>query len=176
MASMKNGEFQVYIEMPAGSPAIKYESRDDHFFVKRIIDTPLVYPTNYGCIPKTLAEDGDELDALVITPHPLAHRSRIKCRALGILDVDDQEGKDHKVIAIPTTSVYTGYAHWTEHSDLHGKLRAEIEHFFMHYKAGLEDRWSHVNGWCERKFAYEVIERSFRAHKRAKKTLTTTLK
>ena len=158
---MKNPlEFSVYVEMPAGSDPIKYEVKDHHFFVKRILLTELKYPTNYGYIPKTLAEDGDELDALIITPYPLKQRSHIRCRAIGVLDVDDQEGKDYKIIAIPTTKVFLGYRDWENLTDLPPHTQTEIEYFFTNYKNEDPRRWSTVSGWLGAKQASKIIRRA----------------
>lgn len=162
---LKKVEFKVYIEMPAGSDPVKYAVKEDEFVVKRILNTNLKYPTNYGYIPKTFAEDGDELDALVITPYPLQHCSRIKCRTIGVVDVDDQDGKDYKIIAIPVTKVYNGYEKWESPNDIPITTFYDIQDFFSHYKDNYTDRWSRVNKWLKRDKAEEIIHASYQRYK-----------
>jgi len=84
----------VAIEIPANASPIKYEiDKDmDAVLVDRFMATPMFYPANYGFIPNTLADDGDPLDALVVTPYPVMPGSIIRCRPVGVLNMEDEEG------------------------------------------------------------------------------------
>ncbi len=71
----------VHIEIPFGS-SVKYEFEDDKLCVDRILSTSMYYPGNYGYIPKSLADDGDPIDVLIINTQPLLPTSYIKCKVL----------------------------------------------------------------------------------------------
>ena len=88
----------VAIEIPANHAPIKYEidKEMDALVVDRFMATPMFYPANYGFIPNTLADDGDPLDALVVTPHPLQPGSVIRARPVGVLNMTDEAGEDAK--------------------------------------------------------------------------------
>ena len=92
-------DIYVAIEIPANHAPIKYEidKDSDCLFVDRFMATPMFYPANYGFIPNTLADDGDPLDVLVVTPYPVAPGSVIRARPVGILHMTDDGGGDAKV-------------------------------------------------------------------------------
>ncbi|KAB0545775.1 inorganic pyrophosphatase, partial [Pseudomonas argentinensis] len=84
-------DIYVAIEIPANHAPIKYEidKDSDCLFVDRFMATPMFYPANYGFIPNTLADDGDPLDVLVVTPYPVTPGSVIRARPVGILNMTD---------------------------------------------------------------------------------------
>src|SRR5690606_10011536 len=79
-------DFSVAIEIPSIHAPITYEIDKDTstLFVDRFMATPMFYPANYGFIPNTLADDGDPLDVLVVTPHPVAPGSVVRCRTVAV--------------------------------------------------------------------------------------------
>jgi inorganic pyrophosphatase len=87
-------EFNVIIEIPAMSDPIKYEvdKETGALFVDRFMMTAMHYPCNYGYVPETIADDGDPVDVLVITPFPVSGGSVVRCRPLGVLKMDDEAG------------------------------------------------------------------------------------
>ena len=89
-------EFNVIIEIPANSDPIKYEVDKDSgaLFVDRFMMTAMHYPANYGYVPQTIGEDDDPVDVLVHTPFPLLPGVVVRCRALGLLRMDDESGGD----------------------------------------------------------------------------------
>src|SRR3569833_29277 len=91
-------ELYVVIEITAYSAPVKYEVDKDTglLMVDRFMNVAMNYPANYGFIPKTLAGDGDPVDVLVLTPHPIVAGSVIKCRAVAVLDTEDEKGTDAK--------------------------------------------------------------------------------
>ena len=96
-------EFNVIIEIPQDSDPVKYEvdKETGALFVDRFVATGMRYPANYGYIPETIAGDGDPVDVLVLTPYPLVHGCVIRCRALGLLNMEDEGGSDAKLLAVP---------------------------------------------------------------------------
>ena len=141
--------FNVIIEIPANADPIKYEI--DHetgaVFVDRFMGTAMHYPCNYGYVPQTIAADGDPVDVLVVTPFPLQPGVVIPCRPLGILKMEDEAGGDAKLVAVPTTKLFKGYADIKEYPDLPELLVRQIQHFFEHYKDLEAGKWVKVKGW-----------------------------
>lgn len=160
--------FDVYIEMPAGAEPVKYELENKNFRVSRIMDTAYRYPTNYGFIPETLAQDNDELDVLVITPYPLLPCSLIECRAIGALRVTDQNGRDDKILAVPAPSVCIDYDDIHEWNDLPTMQTRVIRDFFAHYKDNDPARWAYVNGWKSADIAEGLIQEAREYYKTTK--------
>src|SRR5215212_935743 len=91
-------ELYVVIEIPAYGPGIKFEfeKASGALLVDRFLATPMHYPCNYGFLPHTLSNDGDPLDALVITPIPLIPGTVIASRPIGVLETEDDAGGDQK--------------------------------------------------------------------------------
>jgi inorganic pyrophosphatase len=134
-ATTQAEEADVLIEIPAGS-ATKYEidACTGTVRVDRFLSMPMGYPANYGYVPRTLAGDGDELDALVFTRLPLIPASRIRVRVIGVLRMIDGGEEDQKLIAVPVPSVDPTYAPIHTLADLNPLERARIEAFFRNYK------------------------------------------
>ena len=107
----------------------------------------MYYPCNYGYIPRTLADDGDPVDVLVITPFALSPGVVVTCRALGVLMMDDEAGGDAKLLAVPTSKILPMYDHWQQIEDVNPARRAAIQHFFEHYKDLEKGKWVKVKGW-----------------------------
>lgn len=127
-------EAHLVVEVPAGS-AVKYEI-DDHGLphVDRFLSMAMAYPANYGSMPRTLAGDGDPLDALVLTRMPLHPATVIRFRPIGVLRMADRGKADEKVIGVPADDVDGTYAGIRDISDLPEMERARIEAFFRVYK------------------------------------------
>ena len=142
-------EFNVIIEIPMNGDPIKYEVDHDTgaLFVDRFMSTAMHYPCNYGYIPNTLADDGDPVDVLVITPVPLIPGVVVTCRALGMLRMDDEAGGDNKLIAVPIDKILSIYSQWQKPEDLNPMRLKTIQHFFEHYKDLEPGKWVKVVGW-----------------------------
>ena len=98
------------------------------------MSTAMFYPCNYGYINHTLSLDGDPVDVLVPTPYPLQPGSVIRCRPVGVLKMTDEAGEDAKLVAVPHTKLSKEYDHIKDVNDLPELLKAQIAHFFEHYK------------------------------------------
>ena len=152
-------DINVIIEIPANSDPIKYEidKDSDAVFVDRFMATPMFYPANYGYVPQTLADDGDPLDVLVITPYPVVPGSVIRCRPVGMLNMSDESGQDEKVVAVPHDKLTPLYRDVKEYTDLPQLLIKQIEHFFENYKDLEEGKWVKIDCWQNADAAREVI-------------------
>ena len=142
-------DFNVVIEISANAPGIKYELDKDSgaVFVDRFIATPMHYPCNYGFIPSTLSEDGDPVDVLVVAPYPLPPGVVIRCRAIGMLAMEDEAGEDAKLVAVPVSKLTGIYDKVNSTDDLPELLIKQITHFFEHYKDLEPGKWVKVLRW-----------------------------
>ncbi|MEN9771605.1 MAG: hypothetical protein RJA58_248 [Pseudomonadota bacterium] len=142
-------EFNVIIEIPSHSDPIKYEvdKETGALFVDRFMMTSMHYPCNYGYVPETISDDGDPVDVLVITPFPVAGGSVVRCRAIGVLKMDDEAGGDAKLLAVPADKILPIYKHWKKPEDINPDRLAQIQHFFEHYKDLEKGKWVKVQGW-----------------------------
>ena len=127
-------EVLLAVEIPAGS-SIKYEIGDDGLvFVDRVLSMPVAYPANYGSMPRTLAGDGDPLDALVLTRQPLHPGVLVRFRPVAVLRMTDKGEQDEKIIGVPVDQVDPTYAGIRDVTDLPAVERQRIEAFFRVYK------------------------------------------
>ena len=142
-------EFNVVVEIPMNADPIKYEvdKASGALFVDRFMTTAMHYPCNYGYVPRTLSDDGDPVDVLVITPFPLTPGVVVTCRPLGVLDMEDEAGGDCKVLAVPTSKILPIYDHWTQPADINQMRLKAIQHFFEHYNDLEAGKWVKVRGW-----------------------------
>jgi inorganic pyrophosphatase len=143
-------EIFVIIEIPAFSSPIKYEVDKDTgvLFVDRFMGTCMQYPLNYGYVNNTLSDDGDPVDVLVMTPHPLLAGSVIKCRPVGVLHMTDEAGQDAKVIAVPVAKLSQSYNDVKDIDDVPAVIKDQVEHFFSHYKDLEKGKWVKIEGWA----------------------------
>lgn len=160
-------DINVIIEIPANSSPVKYEVEKDSgaVFVDRFMATPMFYPANYGFIPNTLADDGDPLDVLVVTPYPVVPGAVIRCRPVGVLNMTDEAGGDAKVVAVPHDKLTKIYQDVKDIEDLPQLLRDQIKHFFENYKTLEAGKWVKVEGWANAAAAKAEIEKSIAAYK-----------
>ncbi len=142
-------DFNVVIEIPAHTPGIKYELDKDScaVMVDRFMATPMHYPCDYGFIPHTLSEDGDPFDVLVVAPYPLQPGIVVRCRPLGMLEMEDESGVDAKLLAVPVPKLTPLYDNITTYEDMPPLLMQQISHFFEHYKDLEKGKWVKVRGW-----------------------------
>ena len=130
----ENGEINVVNEIPmGGTHKIEWNRKLGVFELDRVESATMPKPTNYGFIPQTLDEDGDELDVLLITDHPVTTGIFLKARVLGVMKFEDDGDIDDKIIAVPADDRNNGN-HYQKLSDLPTQLIRQIEHHFTHYK------------------------------------------
>ncbi len=159
-------DIYVVIEIPANSAPVKYEiDKGSHaVFVDRFMATAMFYPANYGFIPQTLGEDGDPLDVLVVTPHPVVPGSVVRCRPVGVLHMSDEAGNDAKLVAVPHDKLSVLYRNVKEVEDLPQLLKQQIQHFFEHYKDLEPGKWVKVDRWGNAAEARIEIEKAVKAY------------
>ena len=140
----------VIIEIPMHGEPIKYEVDKDTgaVFVDRFMSTSMHYPCNYGYIPQTIGRDGDPCDVLVLSPVPLITGVVVRCRPIGMLDMEDEAGGDAKVLAVPIDKLCSLYRSIQSPRDLPELTTQQIAHFFEHYKDLETGKWVKLAGWA----------------------------
>jgi inorganic pyrophosphatase len=133
-------EVNVYIEISKDSN-IKYEYNKElkSLVCDRILYTPFKYEFNYGFIPNTLSDDGDELDAIVLINEALIPGSYIKCKIVGCLETSDEKGNDPKLILVPINKIDPNSKNINDINDISEHVLKKIKYFYEHYK-DLEDK------------------------------------
>lgn len=152
-------EIYVFVEIPQDG-SIKYEldKESGTVFVDRFLYTAFSYPFNYGFVPGTKADDGDPVDVLVISSKSVAPGTVIPAHPIGMLEMEDEEGVDTKIIAVPTKKVDPYYGVWGDISDVPQALKDKIKHFFEHYKELEPGKWVKLKDWKGKKEALESIK------------------
>jgi len=160
---MSPDTFIAVIEIPLGSN-VKYEldKETETIFVDRFAFTSMVYPLNYGFVPGTKADDGDPVDVLVVTSTPIAPGSAIYCRVIGMLIMEDEEGMDEKLLAVPLPKVDVFTSHINSLDDITSAVKNKIKHFFEHYKELEAGKWVKVKDWKGKKEAEAYLEKALR--------------
>jgi len=150
-------DVEVTIEIPKGQRN-KYEV--DHVTgrirLDRMLFTSTRYPSDYGFIEDTLADDGDPLDALVLLEEPTFPGCLITCRVIGMFRMRDEMGLDDKVLCVPATD--PRMAHLVDIGDVSDFDRLEIQHFFEVYKELEPGKMVEAGRWVSREAAEAEIE------------------
>jgi inorganic pyrophosphatase len=156
---MDNDQFpdiiSVIVEVPKGCRnKYEYDNKINRIKLDRVLFSSVHYPADYGYVDGTLAEDGDEIDVLVLIEEPTFSGCFIQARPLGMLQMKDEKGIDNKILAVPATDPIYNYA-----KDLHEispHILTEIENFFLTYKK-LEAKTVISDGWKSASFAKEYL-------------------
>lgn len=155
-----SGVINVVVEIPAGSShKIEWNRELAVFQLDRVEPAIFAKPTNYGFIPQTLDEDGDELDALIITNEPLTTGIFLEAKVIGVMQFEDDGEIDDKVIVVPADDRNTGNA-INSLEDLPKQLLAQIEHHFTHYKDLKKPGSTVVKGFAGVEEAKAIIHES----------------
>lgn len=155
MANTETITFDVLIEIPKGSRN-KYEYDFDLKKIRfdRMLFSSMMYPGDYGFIPKTLALDGDPLDVLVLGHEPTFPMCVMEVKPIGVFHMADEKGPDEKVVCVPVSDPIWSLKE--DINDLNPHRLDEITHFFQVYK-DLEKKRVDVGGWGDAKEAREIV-------------------
>lgn len=154
--------FEALIEIPKGCKT-KYELDKQTGLLRldRLLYTSTVYPANYGFIPRTLADDGDPLDVLVLCSDAIYPMTLVTCTPIGVLKMVDSGELDEKIIAVPVNDpTYKGYY---DIHELPAHIFEEMMHFFEVYK-NLEHKVTTVKEICHKDEAIEIIRKCLKAY------------
>ncbi|NLO37475.1 MAG: inorganic diphosphatase [Clostridiaceae bacterium] len=156
-------KFVAVIEIPKGGKQ-KYEldKATGMLRLDRILYTSTHYPANYGFVPRTLADDGDPLDVLVLCSEQLQPMCLVDCYPIGIFSMTDDDELDEKIIAIPFEDPQMNQ--WHDINELPRHIFSEIQHFFTVYKS-LEHTPTSLQEVEDHEAARQVIAKCIQAYR-----------
>lgn len=155
-------QFNVIIEIPKGSKN-KYEIDKKTGLIKldRAMKSSQDYPFDYGFAPRTLWEDDDALDVIVLSTYPLSTGILVEVRPVAVMHMTDSGEGDDKIIAVPVDD-----PRWDDIKDLPDINKhnlKEFKHFFETYKS-IEDKVVEISGFEGRSKAIEAVEKSIKLY------------
>jgi inorganic pyrophosphatase len=151
------GNVNTVVEIPQGSILkIEWDRGRAAFMLDRVEPAIFAKPCNYGFIPQTLDEDGDELDTLIVTGEPVPTGVWMEAKIVGILNFDDDGDADHKVVVVPADDRNTGDS-INSLDDLGERWKQQIEHHFTHYKDLKKPGSTKVLGWGDVEAAKAIV-------------------
>lgn len=156
-------QITVVVETPASSRN-KYELDKSCglFKLDRVLHSSVHYPGDYGFIPRTLFEDGDPLDVLVLTKEPTFTGCLVPARPIGVLRMEDRGEPDDKILAVPVHD--PSYEEYFDIADIPQHILREVEYFFATYKT-LEGKTVVTRAWEKSEFAVREIARSMELYR-----------
>ncbi len=155
---ISKNDFYAVVEITKGSK-LKYELDKETglLVLDRILYTSTHYPANYGFIPRTLADDGDPMDVLILSSEPLLPLSLVRCYPIGVITMNDNGAMDEKIIAIPFSD--PTYNNYKSIAELPKHIFEEMQHFFRVYKE-LENKLTSVSEVYDSSVAQDIIQTS----------------
>lgn len=155
-------DFIGVVEITKGG-SNKYELDKETGMLKldRVLYTATHYPTNYGFIPRTYAEDNDPLDVLILCQENILPLTLVECYPIGVLVMNDNGEEDEKIIAICKKDPYLNC--FDDISELPRQISDEIKHFFEVYKQ-LEGKTTTVDKMMGKDEAKAIVERCMKKY------------
>ena len=159
--------FPVVIEIPRGSKN-KYELDKETGLLKldRVLYSAVHYPADYGFIPRTYCDDGDPLDALVLSQEPVYPLTLVEARAIGVMRMRDEKGVDDKIVAVSVND--PAFAHFVDKKELPAHVLRELTRFFQDYKS-LEQKQVVVEDLLGPDQAVEIIRDALELYRRLRR-------
>lgn len=162
----QQGTVNTVVEISKGSMMkIEWDRKRAAFMLDRVEPSIFTKPVNYGFIPQTLDEDGDELDTLVVTAEPIPTGVWLEAKIVGVLNFEDAGEMDHKIVVVPADDRDTGDA-ISSLDDLGNRWKQKIEHHFSHYKDLKKPGSTKVLGWGDIEAAKKIVEESIERFKK----------
>ncbi|HET7673046.1 MAG TPA: inorganic diphosphatase [Candidatus Saccharimonadales bacterium] len=154
----ENGILNTVVEISEGSYLkIEWDRERAAFMLDRVEPSIFAKPCNYGFIPQTLDEDGDELDTLIVCGEPLPTGIWLEAKIIGIMNFEDDGEMDHKVVVVPADDRNTG-DNINSLDDLGERWKQKLEHHFTHYKDLKKPGSTKVLGWGDAEEAKKIIK------------------
>lgn len=151
-----NGKVNTVVEIPEGSRLkVEWDRKRAAFMLDRVDPAIFAKPCNYGFIPQSTDEDGDELDTLIICPEPLATGVWLEARIIGVLKFMDDGEVDDKVVVVPADNRDDDRIFSLDDIP---QWKAKIEHHFNHYKDLKKPDSTRVLGWGDAEAAKAVVK------------------
>ena len=160
----QGGFVTTVIEIPKGSILkIEWDRKNAAFTLDRVEPSIFAKPVNYGFIPGSLDEDGDELDTLVVCDEPIPTGVYLNAKVIGVLNFEDDGENDHKIVCVPADDRNTADS-INSLDDLGEGWKRQIEHHFTHYKDLKKPGSTKVLGWGDAAAAKEIIAACVQAY------------
>jgi inorganic pyrophosphatase len=161
----QNGLVNAVIDIPMGSTLkTEWDRKRACFVLDRVEPSIYAKPVNYGFIPQTLDEDGDELDVLVYCNQPIPTGIWLIAKIIGIFNFEDDGEMDYKIVCVPADDRDTGDS-INQLADLGERWQRKIEEHFAHYKDLKKPGTTKVLGWGSIDDAKKVIGESIERYK-----------
>lgn len=154
-------ELNVVVEIPLNSTSkFEYDEEKGYFTLDRTLYSPLIYPFEYGFIPRTHGGDGDALDVILLSTRATFPGCVVKARPVGVLRMHDEAGEDYKIICAPVAKLDPRMVHIQDISDVEDHLKKEIELFMGDYKKLEPGKYEHVkiSGFGDKVEAQDIIQ------------------
>ena len=157
---------KAIIEIPNGSN-IKYEVEKESgaLVLDRVMHSAMYYPANYGFVNKTLSQDGDPADILVLAEYPMQAGCVVNCRLVGVLIMEDESGIDEKLLAVPTNKIDPTYNEIQDLQDIPKHTLDKIKNFFETYKMLEPGKWVKVKGFENKETATKILQEAIENYK-----------
>jgi inorganic diphosphatase len=150
------GLVNTVVEIPEGSRLkVEWDRQRAAFMLDRVEPKIFAKPCNYGFIPQTLDEDGDELDTLIICPEPLTTGVWLETRIIGVLRFEDDGEVDDKVVVVPADNRDDDRINSLDDIP---QLVKQLEHHFTHYKDLKKPGSTIVKGWGDVEEAKAIVK------------------
>ena len=150
------GLVNTVVEIPEGSRLkVEWDRQRAVFMLDRVEPKIFAKPCNYGFIPQTLDEDGDELDTLIICPEPLTTGVWLEARIIGVLRFEDDGEVDDKVVVVPADNRDDDRSNSLDDIP---QLVKQLEHHFTHYKDLKKPGSTIVKGWGDVEEAKAIVK------------------
>lgn len=162
----QNGTINTVVEIPEGSILkIEWDRKRAAFMLDRVEPSIYAKPVNYGFIPQTIDEDGDELDTLIVCDEPIPTGVWLEAKIIGIMNFEDDGEADHKIVVVPADDRNTGDSINTL-DDLGERWKQKIAEHFNHYKDLKKPGTTTVEGWGDAEEAKKIIAECIERYKK----------
>ncbi|MDA1337159.1 MAG: inorganic diphosphatase [bacterium] len=158
-------EVKVFVEIPKGSKN-KYE-RDEktgEITLDRTLYGTETFPFDYGFAQGTMGQDKDPLDVALLVTNPTFPGCVVRAEVIGYLELEDEAGIDHKILAVPIAKVDHRFADVKDVSDLPDHIKKEIKNFFETYKLLEPEKWVKAGDFKSKKEAEKLVEEATARH------------
>lgn len=163
--NVTDGTVNTVVEISAGSMLkIEWDRERASFMLDRVEPAIFAKPVNYGFIPQTLDEDGDELDTLIVCDEPIPTGVWVEAKVLGVMKFEDDGEVDDKIVVRPADDRNSGDL-VNSLEDLGERWKQKVEHHFTHYKDLKKPGLTNVVGWGDTNEAIRIINECIERYK-----------
>ncbi len=163
-------EILIFVEIPKGSK-LKFEFDEELGGIKldRVLYGPNYFPFEYGFVKETEGEDGDPLDVVLLSSFATFPGCLVKARPIGVLEMEDEEGIDNKILAVPAEKIDPRFSEIKDVKDLPSHLKSEIKEFFETYKRLEPGKWVRLKDFKSKEEAEKIIAKAQEKFKEKRK-------